>query len=306
MKGLVKNALGILTPSPILGPIMDSGHKIDGKAISNKVRAEVAAGATKLKEMKGITPGLLVLRVGNDQASEVYVRNKQRACEKAGVAAWENHLDENASEERVLSVIDQANSDSAVHGILVQLPLPRHLDSARILERVSPEKDVDGFHPVNIGRLATGRPGPRPCTPAGIMRMLKELDVNPQGKEAVVVGRSDIVGKPIAFLLLHSHATVTICHSRTVDLPGVCRRADILVAAVGRPEMIRGDWIKPGSIVFDVGINRLDDGKLVGDVAYEEAAQKARAITPVPGGVGPMTIAMLLSNTLDAACRAAH
>ena len=290
----------------LYSPTMSLGNRIDGKSISEAVRAEVAEGTAALKADRGVVPGLLVIRVGDDPASEVYVRNKKRACEKAGLAAWEKHLSKDASEEEVLSVIDEANANPEVHGILVQLPLPPGLDDAKVLERVDPDKDVDGFHPVNIGRLSTGRPGPRPCTPKGIMRLIEEIGCDPKGKEAVVVGRSDIVGKPIAMLLLHAHATVTICHSRTVDLKEVCRRADILVAAVGRPEMVRGDWVKPGAVVIDVGINRRDDGKLVGDVAFDEARERASQITPVPGGVGPMTIAMLLSNTLDAARRVAR
>jgi methylenetetrahydrofolate dehydrogenase (NADP+) / methenyltetrahydrofolate cyclohydrolase len=284
---------------------MGQAKRIDGKAIGERVRAEVAAGAAALKEKTGVVPGLAAVRVGEDPASEVYVRNKRRACEKAGLTSWEHHLPADVAEDELIALVDRLNADDAVHGILVQLPLPGHLDTARILERVHPDKDVDGFHPVNVGRLSTGRPGPRPCTPAGIMRILEEVGVDPKGKEAVVVGRSDIVGKPVAMLLLHAHATVTICHSRTADLPGVCRRADILVAAVGRPEMIRGDFVKPGAVVIDVGINRREDGTLVGDVAYDEAAAQASAITPVPGGVGPMTIAMLLANTLESARRAA-
>lgn len=276
-------------------------RRIDGKRISQKVREEVARGAAELKESSGVVPGLLALRVGDDPASEVYVRNKRKACEKAGIASWERHLPESASQEEIIALVEEANSDPAVHGILVQLPLPAAIDTSRVLEAVLPDKDVDGFHPVNVGRLVTGRPGLRPCTPLGIMRMLEEIGCDPKGKEAVVLGRSDIVGKPIAMLLLHAHATVTICHSRTKDLAEVCRRADILVAAVGRPEMVREDWIKPGAVVIDVGINRLDDGRLTGDVAFEEAEKKASAITPVPGGVGPMTIAMLLSNTLESA-----
>jgi methylenetetrahydrofolate dehydrogenase (NADP+) / methenyltetrahydrofolate cyclohydrolase len=285
---------------------MEDARRIDGKAIAEKVKAEVAKGAAELKARRGLVPGLLAVRVGDDPASEVYVRNKRKACEKAGISTWERHMPAAASEAEVLAVVAQANKDPAVHGILVQLPLPSHIDTSRVLECVTPDKDVDGFHPMNVGRLATGRPGPKPCTPAGIMRMLKEIGVDPKGKEAVIVGRSDIVGKPAALLLLHAHATVTICHSRTADLAGVCRRADILVAAVGRPEMVRGDWVKPGAVVIDVGINRREDGTLVGDVAFEEALQRASAITPVPGGVGPMTIAMLLSNTLDSARRAAE
>jgi methylenetetrahydrofolate dehydrogenase (NADP+) / methenyltetrahydrofolate cyclohydrolase len=279
--------------------------RIDGKKLAAQVRDEVRAAAAELAEATGVVPGLAAVRVGDDPASEVYVRNKRRACEKAGLTSWEHHLPASTSEAELLELIARLNDDARVHGILVQLPLPGGIDEAAVLAAVAPHKDVDGFHPVNAGYLMTGRPGPRPCTPKGVMRILDELGVELAGAEAVIVGRSNIVGKPAALLLLERNATVTLCHSRTRDLPAVCRRADVLVVAVGRPEMVRGDWVKEGAVVIDVGINRRDDGRLVGDVAYEEAAARASAITPVPGGVGPLTVAMVLQNTLEAAQRAA-
>lgn len=278
--------------------------RIDGKKLAARVREEVRQSAAELAERRGIVPGLAAIRVGEDPASEVYVRNKRRACEKAGLASWEHHLPAETSEAELLALIERMNGDDSVHGILVQLPLPRGVDEARILAAVSPDKDVDGFHPVNAGRLMTGQPGPRPCTPKGILRALDECGVELPGAEVVLVGRSNIVGKPAALLLLERHATVTLSHSRTRDLPGVCRRADVLVVAVGRSEMVRGDWVKEGAVVIDVGINRTAEGKLVGDVAYDEVASRASAITPVPGGVGPLTVAMVLQNTLEAAQRA--
>ena len=279
-----------------------SATRIDGKKLAATVREEVRVAAAELRK-KGVVPGLAAIRVGDDPASEVYVRNKRRACEKAGMTSWEHHLPESTSEGDLLALIAELNRDARVHGILVQLPLPRAISEPAVLAAVSPDKDVDGFHPVNAGRLMAGEPGPRPCTPKGVIRMLDELDFDLAGAEAVVVGRSNIVGKPAAMLLLERHATVTVCHSRTRDLPGVCRRADVLVVAVGRPEMVRGDWIKEGAVVIDVGINRTQEGTLVGDVAYEEAAARASALTPVPGGVGPLTVAMVLQNTLEAAQR---
>jgi methylenetetrahydrofolate dehydrogenase (NADP+) / methenyltetrahydrofolate cyclohydrolase len=279
--------------------------RIDGKKLAARVREEVRLAAAELAQATGVVPGLAAVRVGADPASEVYVRNKRRACEKAGMASWEHHLPEATSEAELLDLIERLNADEKVHGILVQLPLPRAIDEARVLAAVAPAKDVDGFHPVSAGHLMTGRPGPRPCTPKGVMRILDDLGTELAGAEVVVVGRSNIVGKPAALLLLERNATVTLCHSRTRDLPGVCRRADVLVVAVGRPEMVRGDWVKEGAVVIDVGINRDDAGKLVGDVAYDEAAERASAITPVPGGVGPLTVAMVLQNTLEAAQRAA-
>jgi methylenetetrahydrofolate dehydrogenase (NADP+)/methenyltetrahydrofolate cyclohydrolase len=278
---------------------------IDGKAIAAATRVKVAAGVEALKKSRGITPGLAVVLVGTDPASEVYVRNKEKAVAEAGMASFPHHLPASTSQADLLKLIDALNADTRVHGILVQLPLPEGLDSREILERVSPAKDVDGFHPINVGRLATGQTALVPCTPTGSMILLRETLGDLKGRHAVVVGRSNIVGKPMAQLLLAADCTVTIAHSRTVDLPAVCRSGDILVAAVGKPEMIKGDWIKKGATVIDVGINRLTTSegktKLVGDVDFAQAMLVAGAITPVPGGVGPMTIACLLVNTLQAA-----
>jgi methylenetetrahydrofolate dehydrogenase (NADP+)/methenyltetrahydrofolate cyclohydrolase len=273
---------------------------IDGKAIAQAVRADVARDAAALREATGHVPGLVTILVGEDPASQVYVRNKIAACEEAGMASFHERLGEDATQDEVESLVERYNADDRVDGILVQSPLPGGLDFKRVLDRIDPAKDVDGFHPLNVGRLVAGQPGLVACTPAGVMELLRRTGTQLEGAEAVVVGRSDIVGKPVALLLLHRHATVTICHSRTRDLPGVVRRADIVVAAVGRPQMVKGDWIKPGATVIDVGINRTDAG-LVGDVDFESAEPVAGAITPVPGGVGPMTIAMLLRNTVDAA-----
>lgn len=277
-----------------------TAERIDGKAISTKVRDEVAIRVARLKHERGVVPGLAVVLVGDDPGSQIYVRNKRRACGKAGIESFEYRLDPSTAQAEVLALVERLNADERVHGILVQLPLPDQIDEDQVLMAVDPDKDVDGFHPVNMGRLVTGRPGPRSCTPAGIIRMLREIDYSLEGKRALVIGRSTIVGKPMALMLLEQHATVTIAHSRTEDLPAVCRDADVVVAAVGRPKMVQGDWIKQGAVVFDVGIHRTDDG-LVGDVDYDAVAKRAGAITPVPGGVGPMTIAMLLSNTVDAA-----
>ncbi len=273
---------------------------IDGKAIGQTVRDEVAREVSRLKET-GVVPGLAVVRVGDNPASAIYVRNKRKACEQAGIHSEEYDLPESTDMPALLGLVERLNRDPRIHGILVQLPLPKGLDEKAVLRAVDPAKDVDGFHPFNAGRLLSGDPSLVPCTPLGVLRMLKEAGVPLAGQEAVVVGRSNIVGKPMALLLLGENCTVTICHSRTRDLPAVCRRADILVAAVGRAEMVRGDWVKDGAAVIDVGINRLPDGKLIGDVAFEEARARAGWITPVPGGVGPMTIAMLLSNTIRAA-----
>lgn len=274
---------------------------IDGKAIAARLREEMAGEARRLAERLGRPPGLAVIRVGDDPASEVYVRNKRRAAEKAGVRSWEYHMPADTPREALLDKIAELNADGAVDGILVQLPLPGHLDEDEVVAAVSPEKDVDGFHAHNVGRLWQGRPGLVPCTPLGVMRLLEEIGVDPAGKRAVVIGRSQIVGKPMAALLLNAHATVTICHSRTKNLPAVSREADILVAAVGRPRFVQRDWVKPGAVVIDVGINRLEDGSLAGDVDFDAVRSVAGYITPVPGGVGPMTIAMLLANTLQAA-----
>lgn len=272
---------------------------IDGKAIAAKVRSELKAEVDKLKA-KGITPGLAVVLVGEDPASEVYVRNKGKACEKAGINSFQHILPADTSMEDLLSLIDKLNNDDSVNGILVQLPLPKHMDESKVIEAITPSKDVDGFHPYSVGRLTTGSPTFRSCTPFGIIKLLEEIGTEISGKDAVVVGRSNIVGKPIALMLLAESATVTICHSRTKNLADKVRSADIVIAAVGIPEFVKGDWIKEGAVVIDVGINRTDDG-LVGDVEFEAASKRASAITPVPGGVGPMTIAMLLYNTVESA-----
>jgi methylenetetrahydrofolate dehydrogenase (NADP+)/methenyltetrahydrofolate cyclohydrolase len=284
---------------------------IDGKAFAATVRVKVAEHVARLKANHGITPGLAVVLVGEDPASEVYVRNKGKQTIEVGMASFEHKLDADTSEADLLALIDQLNNDPSVHGILVQLPVPRHIDSDKVLNAIDPVKDADGFHISNVGLLATGQKSMVPCTPLGCLMMLRDKLGNLPGLNAVVVGRSNIVGKPMANLLLKESCTVTIAHSRTQDLPGVCRGADILVAAVGRPEMVKGDWIKPGATVIDVGINRIPapekgEGKhrLVGDVEFASAVDVAGAITPVPGGVGPMTIACLLANTVTACCRA--
>ncbi|MDP3261474.1 MAG: bifunctional methylenetetrahydrofolate dehydrogenase/methenyltetrahydrofolate cyclohydrolase FolD [Tabrizicola sp.] len=280
---------------------------IDGKAFAAKVRAEVAAHVARLKEEHGITPGLAVVLVGEDPASEVYVRNKGVQTVEVGMASFEHKLPATTSEADLLALIGRLNADPKVHGILVQLPLPSHLNSELVINTIDPAKDADGFHISNVGLLGTGQKSMVPCTPLGCLMMLRDHHGSLSGMNAVVVGRSNIVGKPMAQLLLGDSCTVTIAHSRTKDLAAVCRGADILVAAVGRPEMITGDMVKPGATVIDVGINRIErDGKvkLVGDVHYASAAAVAGAITPVPGGVGPMTIACLLANTLTACCRA--
>ena len=282
---------------------------IDGKAFAAELRGRIAGAVSELKADHGLTPGLAVVLVGGDPASQVYVRNKNKATVEAGMNGFEHVLPVDTGQEELLALIDTLNRDDAVHGILVQLPLPDQIDEQAVIDAISPEKDADGFHVVNTGRLATGGDAMVPCTPLGCLMMLKDRVGDLSGKEAVIVGRSNIVGKPMAQLLLDANCTVTICHSRTADLPEVCRRADILVAAVGRAEMVRGDWVKPGATVIDVGINRVpklgEEGKtrLVGDVAFTEAKGVAGAITPVPGGVGPMTIACLLANTVTAACR---
>ena len=270
---------------------------LDGKALGAKLRAGLAARIAGLP----FKPGLRVVRVGEDPASGVYVRNKDRAAAEAGFDSATIHLPETTTEADLLAEIARLNADPAVDGILVQLPLPAHIRAETAIAAVDPRKDVDGFHPLNAGRLAAGEPGLVPCTPRGVMHLLAEAGVALRGARALVLGRSQIVGRPMAQLLLGADCTVTIAHSRTRDLPAECRRAEILVAAAGRAEMVRGDWIAPGAVVIDVGINRLPDGKLVGDVAYAEALGHAGAITPVPGGVGPMTIACLLENTLEAA-----
>jgi len=272
---------------------------IDGKAVAASVRAEVAARVAGL----GFRPGLVVVLVGDDPASAVYVRSKDRAAEVAGLAVRTLRLPAATTERALLAEIAHLNADPAVDGILVQLPLPGTIRTDAVLDAIDPARDVDGFHPVNVGLLAAGRPALVPCTPSGVMRLLAAADISPRGRRAVVLGRSGIVGRPMAALLLAADATVTIAHSRTHDLAAECRRAEILVAAVGRPELVRAGWVAPGATVIDVGINRLPDGRLVGDVAFAECAAVAGAITPVPGGVGPMTIACLLENTVTAALR---
>ncbi|HET8597633.1 MAG TPA: bifunctional methylenetetrahydrofolate dehydrogenase/methenyltetrahydrofolate cyclohydrolase FolD [Castellaniella sp.] len=279
-----------------------SARLIDGKALSARVRADVARRVEALRP-QGVTPGLAVVLVGEDPASQVYVRNKAAACEAAGMLSRVIPLGADTAEGELLDVIETLNQDPAIHGILVQLPLPGHIDTGLVIETISAAKDVDGFHVSNAGLLMTGRPLFRPCTPYGVMKMLESEDVPLRGAEAVIVGASNIVGKPMAMLLLAAGATVTLCNSKTRDLGAQTRRADVLVVATGKPGIVRGDMVKPGAVVIDVGINRLPSGKLTGDVDFDSAAQVAAAITPVPGGVGPMTIAMLLVNTLEAAER---
>lgn len=289
---------------------MSAATLIDGKAFAAKLRNRVGEETAKIKQAQGLTPGLAVVLVGEDPASQVYVRNKAKQTEEAGMASFEHRLDANTSESDLLGLVNQLNTDADVHGILVQLPLPDHIDEGKVLSTINPDKDVDGFHLINVGRLWTGSDSLVPCTPYGCLMMLKDQLGDLSGKRALVLGRSNIVGKPMAALLLQESCTVSIAHSRTIDLEERCREADILVAAVGRPRMVKGSWIKPGATVIDVGINRIDapergEGKtrLVGDVDFESAVSVAGAITPVPGGVGPMTIACLLRNTLVAACR---
>jgi methylenetetrahydrofolate dehydrogenase (NADP+)/methenyltetrahydrofolate cyclohydrolase len=283
---------------------------IDGKTIAADLRGKVTDAVHRLRRDRGLVPGLAVVLVGKNLASEVYVRNKSKAVTESGMRSFDRQLPESVSEVELLDLIAELNADARVNGILVQLPLPPQIDSQKVISAIDADKDVDGFHPINVGRLASGLPGLVPCTPLGCILLAKTVHTSLEGLEAVVIGRSNIVGKPVAQLLLAENATVTITHSKTRDLEAVCRRADLLIAAMGRPEMVRGGWIKPGATVIDVGINRMagqkgqQDGKsrIVGDVAYAEATIIARAITPVPGGVGPMTIACLLLNTLRAAC----
>lgn len=276
---------------------------LDGKALAQKIQLELKVQITQLEPQIGRPPGLAVLMVGDNPASAVYVRNKEKACQKVGIASIGQHFPTNTTQQELEQVIAQLNQDERVDGILVQLPLPQHLDSIALLHCIDPDKDADGLHPVNLGKLVRSEIGLRSCTPAGVMRLLKEYNITLAGKKAVVVGRSILVGKPLALMLLEENATVTIAHSRTQDLKAVCRDADILVAAVGKPEMITKEMVKPGAVVIDVGINRVEDqngnSKLVGDVAFEEVAATASYITPVPGGIGPMTVAMLLSNTVQ-------
>jgi len=275
---------------------------IDGKAVAAAVRKQVARDVASLAET-GTVPGLAVVLVGEDPASEIYVRSKVRLTREAGMNSFEHRLPADTSEQQLLALIAKLNADATVHGILVQLPLPAHISVEAVIAALDPAKDVDGFHPVNVGNLALGLPGVVPCTPLGCVNLIRTVQDRLAGQNAVVLGRSNIVGKPMAQLLLAQSCTVTIAHSKTQGLADLCRGADILVAAVGRPQMVRGDWIKPGAVVIDVGINRLPGGGLVGDVAFDEAVTVAGAITPVPGGVGPMTIACLLSNTVEAARR---
>ena len=278
-----------------------SAQLIDGKALAQEIRQDIAKDIESLVGQTGVRPGLAVVLVGDDPASGVYVRNKKKACDTAGLYVDDHALPATTTQEELLKLIDQLNNDPKIHGILVQLPLPSQIDSQTVLNAVSPDKDADGFHPYNIGRLVAGDPVFIPCTPKGVIRMIEAVGQSIKGKRAVVLGRSNIVGKPVAMLLMHQHATVTICHSRTIDLPEMCKEADILVAALGKAQFVKADMVKPGAVVIDVGINRLDDGRLVGDVDFEPVKEVAGWLSPVPGGVGPMTIAMLLGNTLEGA-----
>jgi methylenetetrahydrofolate dehydrogenase (NADP+) / methenyltetrahydrofolate cyclohydrolase len=278
------------------------GHIIDGKAIAARLRGEVAASARELRG-RGIAPTLAVVLVGDDPASAIYVRSKTKAAREAQVDVRDHALPASTTQAELAALVDALNRDPAVDGILVQLPLPAHLDADAVIDAIDPAKDVDGLHPVSLGLLAQGRPVFSPCTPKGCMRLLREVGAELAGARAVVIGRSRLVGKPISLLLANANATVTMCHSKTRDLASEVRRADIVVAAVGRPELVAGDWIREGAIVLNVGINRTAEGKVVGDVEFRTAVQRARAITPVPGGVGPMTIACLLENTVEAARR---
>jgi len=280
--------------------IQMNDKRIDGKAVAAELRKEIAAKVEARRAAGLPAPGLAVVLVGEDPASKVYVGSKVKACEEVGFLSQNFRLEASTSQEELLALIDKLNADPQIHGILVQLPLPKQIDVQAVIERIDPKKDVDGFHPYNLGRLAGKAPTLRPCTPYGCMRLLKAYGIDPMGKKAVVVGASNIVGRPVALELLMERATVTICHSKTRDLPGELAQADIVIAAVGIPQFIKGEWLKPGAVVIDVGINRLENGKLVGDVDFDSAYEKASAITPVPGGVGPMTIACLLQNTLEA------
>lgn len=274
---------------------------IDGKAVSAAVKAEVAEETAKLRDEKGLKVGLAVVIVGSDPASRVYVNNKKKACEAVGFQSFEYALDESTTQEQLLDLVNVLNRDDRVNGILVQLPLPKHIDEKAVINAISPDKDVDAFHPINVGKIMIGEYSFLPCTPAGVMRLIESTGTDITGKQCVVIGRSNIVGKPQAMLLLQKNGTVTICHSKTKNLKEICLGADILVVAVGRANFVTGDMIKEGAVVIDVGMNRLENGKLCGDVEFESAEKKASFITPVPGGVGPMTIAMLMKNTLTAA-----
>ncbi len=280
------------------------GKILNGNELSKKVRLELKSQVEALKA-RNIHPGLAVVLVGKDPASQIYVGKKRKACEELGINSYPHLLEKSTSEDELLALIGQLNEDSRVSGILVQLPLPDHINEEKIIMAIHPDKDVDAFHPSNVGRIMTGNPVFLPCTPAGVMELIKESGMQVEGKECVVVGRSNIVGKPMAMLLLAANGTVTMCHSRTRNLQEVCKRADILVAAIGKPEFIKGSFIKPGAVVIDVGMNRLEDGKLVGDVDFASASAVASAITPVPRGVGPMTITMLMQNTIKAALKVA-
>lgn len=273
---------------------------LNGNELSKKIRLELKAQVDELKS-KGINPGLAVVLVGQDPASQIYVGRKRKACEELGINSYPYLLDESTSEVQLLSLISELNADKNVSGILVQLPLPKHINEEKVILAISPDKDVDAFHPLNAGRIMTGNPAFLPCTPAGVIELIHESGMQIEGKDCVVVGRSNIVGKPMAMLLLEANGTVTVCHSKTRDLQEICRRADVLVAAIGKPEFIKGSFIKPGAVVIDVGMNRLENDKLVGDVEFAGASEVASAITPVPGGVGPMTITMLMKNTIKAA-----
>ncbi len=294
--------LGDRNPS---GNLMETktAKLLDGKALAAKIQQELAAEITKIQPQIGRPPGLAVLMVGDNPASAAYVRGKERACTNVGIASFGKHFPTETNQAQLEEVIENLNQDERVDGILVQLPLPKHLDAVSLLHQIDPDKDADGLHPVNLGRLVRGEPGLRSCTPAGVMRLLQEYEISLRGKQAVVVGRSILVGKPLALMLLEADATVTIAHSRSHDLPSITKNADILIAAVGRPEMITAQMVKPGAVVVDVGINRVTDAngnsRLVGDVHFDEVAPVAEFLTPVPGGVGPMTVAILLQNTVD-------
>ena len=274
---------------------------IDGKAISKQIREEIAAETLEFSAKNGFKPGLAVVIVGEDPASQVYVRNKRKACDEVGFYSESYELPAETTQEELEALVDKLNNDDNIHGILVQLPLPKHLDETRVLLKINPEKDVDAFHPYNVGKIMIGDYSFLPCTPAGVMALIQRSGIDVCGKKCVVIGRSNIVGKPMAMLLLHAHGTVTICHSRTKDLASICKEADILVAAIGKADFVGADMIKEGAVVIDVGMNRKADGKLTGDVNFAEAEPLASYITPVPGGVGPMTITMLMQNTLTAA-----
>lgn len=274
---------------------------IDGKAISAQIREEIAQKVKVFNEKTGTCPGLAVVIVGENPASQVYVRNKKKACEQVGFNSWVYEMPEDTTQDELNSLIDKLNDDTSVHGILVQLPLPKHLDEEQVILRIKPEKDVDAFHPTNVGRITIGNPKFLPCTPAGIMELIRRSGIDVSGKECVVIGRSNIVGKPMALLLLAENGTVTVCHSRTHNLKEVCKRADIIVVAIGKADFVKADMVKEGAVVIDVGMNRNAEGKLTGDVDFKSVSEVASYITPVPGGVGPMTITMLLQNTLTAA-----